>query len=183
MTTPVHTQRSSNKERLAAVDTALNKWAASQASVMSQQTSRQPVVWRCPNPRCKEKSSDRFYDFVADEESPACPKCGLKTKNKRTLIHMVIPASDGLIPGDMGIPHRIVCEPMRQWIATERNGEAGTADLNRVNCPGCLSRVGQALMDSHVKLQWMSVPVGAQAMLASAQRLQEEMSGTLIRKQ
>lgn len=103
------------------------------------QTTKQPVVWRCPNPECFDTDLDYFFEFKADE--PVCPKCGLgpPAVQKRVLIHFLVRDSKGPIYGQMGLRYRMACDARRSYLATPTNGEAATGDPTSVNCPGCLA--------------------------------------------
>lgn len=103
------------------------------------QTNKQPVIWRCPNPMCAEQSTDSWYEFTSDY--PECPKCGLTAPavSKRALIHFLAMDMQGPIVGQMGLRYVLACSPTRVVLATFTNGEAATNYPSQVNCPGCLA--------------------------------------------
>ena len=100
-------------------------------------TSKQPVVWLCPNPECRDSPGEMF-SFVRDEAK--CPKCsiGPPAVTKQVLIHYIIRKNDGLLLGQHGLRYAMACDYLRQEIATVNNGEAGSGDFTAVNCPGCM---------------------------------------------
>lgn len=114
-----------------------------------QQTTKQPVFWFCSNPDCRanplEKPSEMFK-FERDE--PKCPKCtsGPPVVHKMALIHLVVPDQNGQIFGDQKRRFILACDPKRDYIATRRNGEAGSGDPNCITCPGCI-----ALVKKHIE--------------------------------
>ena len=112
------------------------------------QTTKQPVVWRCPNPECRESALVHHFDF--ESEYSECPKCGLQEPHvtKRALIHLLVRDNKGPIQGDLGLRFRMACDPPRWVLATMDNGEAATGDPAAANCPGCLKAFGEQL---HVK--------------------------------
>lgn len=131
------------QEFAAARDDLLREICAKQASLRTgmqhpDQTTQQPVVWRCPNPDCLNSSLDSWFEF--ESEYPTCPKCGLQPPaiQKRVLIHLVVMDTKGPIVGQLGLRYRMACSPRRVVLATHTNGEAATNDLAQVNCPGCL---------------------------------------------
>ena len=141
-----HLQRQNEKEERDAAHDTLNLWQNQQGvRKLDGQTTKQPTVWRCQNPDCLESSLDRFYEFERDE--PTCPKCGLTEPAviKKALIHFLIRDSKGPIRGDMGMNFRMACSPMRAYIATTENGEAGTGDISAATCPGCLKTIGDPI--------------------------------------
>ena len=114
------------------------------------QTTKQPVVFRCPNPACKELG--KFFDFISSY--PECPKCGLGPPGvqKRVLIHFLYPDPTGPVIGYMGLSSRMACDPPREVLATHTNGEAATDTPGEVNCPGCMkSKVFQAIIKNKLR--------------------------------
>lgn len=109
------------------------------------QTTKQPVIWRCPNPECRESNLANYYEFESDY--PECPKCklGPPAVRKRVLIHILVRDPKGPIAGQYGLRYRLACDPKRWQLATPTNGEAATGDIAAANCPGCLAAVGNAL--------------------------------------
>src|SRR5690606_39632828 len=63
------------------------------------QTTKQPVIWRCPNPECRESNLANYYEFESDY--PECPKCklGPPSVRKRVLIHVLVRDPKGPIAG------------------------------------------------------------------------------------
>jgi len=123
--------------------------------LLDGQTTKQPTIFRCPNPECVPKKFDRvtgqphrFFDFESDQ--PVCPKCGLGAPHvaKRALIHFLLRDPAGPIQGEMGLRYKIACDHKREVIATTDNGEAGTGDLAACNCAGCLRFVGTKIRNS-----------------------------------
>ena len=112
------------------------------------QTTKQPVVWCCPNPECRESNLESYYAFESD--NPECPKCGIEPPyvTKRVLIHFLLRDRKGPIVGQFGLRYKIACAPVRSFIATLTNGEASTGDIRAANCPGCLKVVGDKLIRS-----------------------------------
>lgn len=106
----------------------------------TQQTTKQPTVFRCPNPDCVEHRFQGYYDFESDE--PICPKCGLGPPGvqKRSLTHLLVRDNRvGPIPGALGMRYYMACDPQRDFLATELNGEGASGDPAAVNCPGCMA--------------------------------------------
>ena len=108
---------------------------------LDDRTKHQPITWRCFNPECAAVGQ-RCYDFTAD--SPQCPKCGANPPfvAARALIHMLVKDKSGPIPGDFGVRYKLACEGKRDYLATMTNEEAASGDSRVVNCPGCLSVLG-----------------------------------------
>lgn len=102
------------------------------------QTTRQPIVFVCPNPECAE-TRDGLFEFQSDY--PECPKCGSTPPavQKRALIHYMVPAKDGPITGHKGLKYKLCCDPTRWMLATLTNGESATGVPTVVNCPGCMT--------------------------------------------
>ncbi len=121
--------------------------------VLEGQTLKQPVVWRCRNPECKEISTARYYEF--EGEYPECPKCkcGPPTVSKRALIHLLIRDNKGPIVGEFGLRWKMACDHKRVTLATEDNGEAASGDSSAINCPTCLSKVGRKCFVNGVALK------------------------------
>lgn len=110
------------------------------------QTTKQPVVFCCQNPDCKEnKFAIKLFEF--ESEYPECPKCGstAPTVYKRTLIHLLVKDRMGPIRGQYG-RWKLACDAKREILATPDNGESATDQLPSVNCPGCLEAVTRGLM-------------------------------------
>lgn len=105
----------------------------------TEQTTKQPVVFMCRNPECKESKFD-IQKFEFESDYPECPKCGSKppTVQKRALIHYLSRDPMGEVQGNKGLRYRLGCDGHRVDLATERNGEAATDQAKLVNCPGCL---------------------------------------------
>ena len=106
------------------------------------QTTKQPVYWACLNPQCKPPL-ESYFSFESDY--PICPKCkseGAPTVQKRVLIHFLVPDPMGNVKGQFG-RFRMGCDKGRYELATTTNGEAATADVACVNCPGCLAEIGR----------------------------------------
>lgn len=104
------------------------------------QTTKQPVVWRCLSDECKTDAP--WFEFESDQ--PRCPKCGsdgAPTVQKRVLIHLAIRNSRGPILGFKGERYAFACDPPRELLATMTNGEAISGQLNVVNCPSCLMAI------------------------------------------
>lgn len=120
------------------------------------QTTKQPVVWRCPNPECFESNLSRYYEF--ESEYGECPKCGLKEPyvRKRVLIHVLVRDKGGPIVGNLGLRYRLACDPKRVTLATATNGEAATGDVTTANCPGCLKAIGDKLKQTGQNLSFGS---------------------------
>lgn len=113
------------------------------------QTTKQPVVWRCPNPECRDSSLDRYFDFESDQ--PKCPKCsaGPPVVSKRALIHLLVRDPQGKIVGEYQRRYKLACDASRSFIATQTNGEAGTDQVAAANCPGCLAEAHKYLRAEH----------------------------------
>jgi len=101
-----------------------------------QQTTKQPVWMRCPNPECCEKG-EPYFDFQSDY--PKCPKCSLgpPAVEKRALMHLLVRDPKGPVVGQLGLRYALACDKKRDYLATWRNGEAATGSPKDVNCPGC----------------------------------------------
>lgn len=126
--------------------------------VLTGQTVKQPVVWRCPNRECVEPATlfdptdlaalnrpgVRYFEFAADY--PECPKCGSgpPAVTKRALIHLLVRDKKGPILGDMGLRWSMACDPKRTHLATEDNGEAATGNSLAINCPGCIAALAKS---------------------------------------
>lgn len=110
------------------------------------QTTKQPVFWACLNPDCKPALQD-YLTFESDQ--PKCPKCtseGLPYVHKRVLIHFLVTDKMGHIVGEKR-RYRMACDKGRFELATATNGEAATAVVAQVNCPGCLQEIGRMAID------------------------------------
>lgn len=111
----------------------------------TEQTTKQPVRFRCMNEPCKTSTGRRdWFIFVGDE--PICPKCkgGWPMVDKLSLIHFLIPNPKGHINGNndgMLVRYSMCCDVRRYDLATLNNGEAATGDVNCVNCLGCLINI------------------------------------------
>lgn len=120
------------------------------------QTTKQPVVWRCSNPECSEhKFLPIPFDFQS--EYPICPKCkseGLPNVTKRALTHLLLKNPKGKIEGQHG-RYSMACDHKRDYLATHTNGEAATDQLAVVNCPGCL----RAVINQQVPIQGVKLDV------------------------
>lgn len=116
----------------------------------TEQTTKQPLVWRCGNPACIP-ANKHFFDFQSDY--PECPKCksvGWPNVTKRSLTHFLVPDPKGKIEGQHG-NYRMACDATRDQLATPLNGEAATNLIYVANCPGCLKAVaGQMLAPPEV---------------------------------
>ena len=110
------------------------------------QTVLQPVIWTCQNPQCKPPGRHSF-DFQSDYA--VCPKCkaeGYPLVQKVTLIHFLLPQIDGPIAGQYS-RYCLPCDPKRDNMATQTNGEAATDQPQLVNCPGCLNAMQKAMAE------------------------------------
>lgn len=108
----------------------------------TEQTTKQPIRFRCGNQECKTGTGLRdYFEFVSDY--PVCPKCKASwpVVDKISLTHFLIPNQNGRITGQHGIRYSICCDPRRYDIATTKNGEAASGDVNQVNCRGCLIEI------------------------------------------
>lgn len=108
--------------------------------IHTEQTTKQPTVFRCPNPECNESPlTQSYFDFESDQ--PVCPKCGVGPPHvqKRSLIHLLVRDPRGQIEGQYGLRYRLACDVRRDYLATKLNGEAATGDPMAINCPGCLA--------------------------------------------
>lgn len=158
-----------------------DSWVTTQERISREvkekdQTTKQPVVWRCQNPVCLPtpeeiaeiinskaginepiktaggliyRPSLRSFDF--ESQYPTCPKCsytGPPVVNKRSLIHVLLQDRNGPIVGEKGLRWFIACDPKRRTLATTTNGEACTGNSSQANCPGCLKRIGNKLIIS-----------------------------------
>ncbi len=106
-------------------------------SIPVDRTENQPLDWICQNPDCREKPTDRFFQFRSDQ--PRCPKCtsfGPPAVQLVALVHLLVPDPQGPIAGQYR-RYYIACDPKREHIATVTNKEAGSDNLGAVNCPGC----------------------------------------------
>ena len=106
-------------------------------SIPVDRTENQPLDWICQNPDCREKPTDKFFQFRSDQ--PRCPKCtlfGPPAVQLVALVHLLVPDPQGPILGQYRRYH-LACDPKREHIATVTNKEAGSDNLGAVNCPGC----------------------------------------------
>lgn len=125
------------------VNANLDKLRADAGAVLHpDQTSKEPVVWRCHNPPCGPLPGLPMpFDFKSDY--PVCPKCGsngLPNVHKRALIHLLVPDARGPIQGQHS-RLRVACDPTRITLATLTNGEAMTGVIGECNCESCLRAV------------------------------------------
>lgn len=118
------------------------------------QTSKQPIVWLCPNPDCRPtgpcpSGEVNFYNF--ESEYPRCPKCGSgpPSVQKKVLIHFLMPDRNGNIEGINGLHYFLACDRKRKEVATFTNGEAGTGSIQSVNCPGCRKVIKRKRLQTH----------------------------------
>ncbi len=140
------------------------------------QTKKQPVVWRCNNPDCEPepeavaiarssidantinepiktvfgeicRPSKLYFEFLSEHDK--CPKCtydGAPMINKRALIHLLLEHPRGPIVGQIGKRWFMACDPTRTTMATHDNGEACTGDSMAANCPECLKKIGDKVV-------------------------------------
>jgi hypothetical protein len=114
---------------------------ASKIIIPRDRTIKQPVTCYCMNPECREDSADDRFEFPLEHDPVCCPKCGANESpliGMLALVHFVVRNKEGRIRGAGGMRYSLACEPKRAYIATETNGEAGSDQLECVNCPGCL---------------------------------------------
>lgn len=110
------------------------------------QTTKQPVIFTCHNPQCAPKGRS---DFPFESDYPICPKCkadGYPLVQKVTLIHFLLPQIDGPIAGQFK-RYCLPCDPAREDLATQTNGESATDHPQLVNCPGCLTAMQAAVAE------------------------------------
>lgn len=121
-----------------------------QVQLPEGRTKHQPIVWRCANPECARRFGQKHYDFTTKNDHPKCPQCGAEPPYvaARALIHLLVPDERGPIPGEYGVRYKILCEPTRAVMATERNQEACSGDFRVVNCGGCLALLGSTKLVS-----------------------------------
>lgn len=111
--------------------------------VPHDRTQRQPIVARCHNVKCLDDGE--FFEFDVEHADVACPKCGATESPMLallTLIHLLVPDERGPILGAAG-RFKLLCDPMRPYLATETNLEAATDQLIAANCPVCLKAAEQ----------------------------------------
>jgi hypothetical protein len=112
-----------------------------QVIVPDDRTQKQPVHCFCRNPACREKPTDPWFIFQAENDTPACPKCKadkIPIVGMLTLTHILIPDASGKVEGAEGTRWRIGCDSARAYLATTTNNEAATSIPSVVNCPGCI---------------------------------------------
>lgn len=115
--------------------------------IPEDRTTKQPVIGRCYNPACKERSDAEGFEFQTEHDLFACPKCGA---NKQPVVfllvltHLLIPdQANGPIVGQGGLQYRLGCDSKRAYLATVTNQEAASGDKSVVNCPGCLAEASK----------------------------------------
>lgn len=110
--------------------------------VPGDRTDKQPVRAYCLNPQCLERSEDGRFEFEAEADPVACPKCGADGPpllGLLVLIHLLVADPHGPIAGS-GMRYRLACDERRAYLATATNLEAATGVPSVANCPACLMR-------------------------------------------
>ena len=109
--------------------------------IPTDRTTKQPARGYCRNPECLESSDQERFEFTAEHDRFACPKCGANAPpmvGLLALVHLLARDPKGSLIGAGGLQYRLGCDQTRAYLATVTNQEAATGDVSAVNCPGCL---------------------------------------------
>lgn len=131
---------------------ALQRKFQQENPVVDDRTEKQPMVFTCTNPACREFDAQTsiFKKFDFESDLAVCPKCGAGPPivHRRTLIHLIARNDQGPIVGQGGLRWFMLCDPRRTYLATTTNEEAATGDSTVANCPGCLKVLGNRVVVS-----------------------------------
>jgi hypothetical protein len=108
-------------------------------AIPEDRTTEQPARGYCLNMACAEDG--RRFEFEAENDHFACPKCGADsgpTVGLLVLTHLLIADPRGPLLGQGG-RFRLACAANRAYLATITNLEAATGEPTIANCPGCLA--------------------------------------------
>lgn len=89
--------------------------------------------YQCPAP------AGRNFEFEADDEFAACPRCGAGEPAVQPLVdvHFMVVDPKGVISGHNGLRQYVACEPKRDYLATAAVHYAATDVATCVTCPRC----------------------------------------------